>query len=369
MVYINEFKNSEIAKNLLDKIYNNLDKQGFEKRVNIMEVCGTHTRVIYKSGIDKLLPQNINLIAGPGCPICVTDSNYIDEAILLSKNKNIILCTFADMLKVPGSISCIRDEKSEGANIKVIYSPLDCINIAKENKEKEVVFIGVGFETTTPIIALTIKKAYENNIKNLSVLHSLKTMPNAIEKLILDKEVNIDGFICPGHVSTVIGIDDFDKLAIRNKVPMVLSGFECVDIIYSIYRLCEMIETKEYKCENQYKRVARDRGNKLSKNIIDEVFKPSCSNWRGIGMIENTGLQIREKYIKFDARYKFKLGFSNVKRFDVKTGCICGEILRGIKSPKECKLFKNICTPQKPIGPCMVSEEGTCANFYKYKRG
>lgn len=368
-MYINEFKNTEIAKNLLDKIHKNLDKQGLEKRINIMEVCGTHTRAIYKSGIDKLLPKDINLISGPGCPICVTESNYIDDAVILSKNKNVILCTFADMLKVPGSINCLSDEKSEGANIKVVYSPLDCINIAKKNKEKEVVFIGVGFETTTPIIALTIKKAYENNIKNLSVLHSLKTMPNAIKNLILDKEVNIDGFICPGHVSTVIGIDDFDKLARRNKVPMVLSGFEYVDIIYSIYRLCEMIKAKEYKCENQYKRVVRNRGNELSKKIINEVFKPSCSNWRGLGMIENTGLQFREKYMEFDAKYKFKLWFSNFRYGNVKTDCICGEILRGIKNPNECKLFKNICTPQKPIGPCMVSEEGACANFYKYKEG
>ncbi|RDY23139.1 hydrogenase formation protein HypD [Romboutsia maritimum] len=363
MKYVDEFRDVDITKKLINKIYKKFEGRDINKRVNIMEVCGTHTMSIYKNGIDKLLPKNINLLSGPGCPVCVTDTSYVDSAIDLSKNKNIIICTFSDMLRVLGSKSSLSNEKLNGSNIVSIYSPLDCIYIANKNKEKEVIFLGVGFETTIPIIGLTIKKAYESNINNFSLLSSLKTMPNAMKKLILDPKAYIDGFICPGHVGSVIGTDDFDKLARENNMPMVMAGFEHVDIVYAIYSLCEMIENKEYKCKNQYKRAVRDNGNKLAKNVINEVFEITNSNWRGLGNIKDTGLKIKEKYKQFDAIYKFKL---NIEESNHINGCLCGEVLRGVKKPTQCKLFKSKCTPLNPIGPCMVSQEGTCANFYRY---
>lgn len=359
MKYVDEFRDVEVTKKLIAKINNEI-----KTPINIMEVCGTHTNSIYKNGIDKLLPLNINLISGPGCPVCVTDVNYIDSAIELSKNNNIIICTFGDMMRVPGGKSSLSNEKINGANIKVVYSPLDCIDIANKNKDKEVVFLGIGFETTASIIALTIKKAYEKNINNFSVLTSIKTMPKAMEKLVLDEEICIDGFICPGHVGSIVGVKEFEKLAIKYKIPMVMTGFEHVDIVYSIFRLCKLIENKEYKCENLYNRIVKSQGNKIAKDVIKEVFYISDSYWRGLGSIKDTGLVIKEKYKAFDAKAKFKLTLPIV---EIDNGCICGEILKGTKKPEDCKLFKVKCTPLNPIGACMVSSEGTCANFYKHK--
>ena len=359
MKYIEEFRDINTTKKIIEII-----NKEIKSSINIMEVCGTHTRAIYKNRLDKLLPKNINLISGPGCPVCVTDLNYIDSAIELCKNKNVIICTFGDMLRVPGSKSSLNNEKAKGASIKVIYSPLDCLDIANKNKEKEVVFLGIGFETTSPLIGLTIKKAYEYNINNFSVFTSIKTMPNAIEKLVLDKEIYIDGFICPGHVGSIIGINEFDKLAVKYKIPMVMSGFEHGDISASILQLCRLIEMKDYKCENLYKRAVKYEGNKIAKNIIDEVFYTNDSYWRGIGNIKDTGLNIKEKYKNFDAQVKFNL---HLPKTEIDSKCICGKILKGIKNPDDCELFKINCTPQNPMGPCMVSNEGTCANFYKYK--
>lgn len=359
MKYVDEFRDVNVTKKTIDII-----NKEIKSPINIMEVCGTHTMAIYKNGIDKLLPLNINLISGPGCPVCVTDLNYIDLAIKLSKNKDIIICTFGDMIRVPGSTSSLISQRENGANIKVVYSPLDCIDIAKKYRDKEVVFLGIGFETTAPIIGLTIKNAYESNINNFNVLTSIKTMPKAMEKLVLDEEVIINGFICPGHVGSVIGTNVFDKLAIKHKIPMVMSGFEHGDISCSILHLCRMIESKEYRCHNLYNRVVKEYGNSLAKSIIDEVFYISDSNWRGLGNIKNTGLNIKEKYKNFDAQIKFKLDLQPVQ---INNGCMCKEILKGIKKPEDCKMFRVKCTPQNPIGACMVSSEGTCYNFYYHK--
>lgn len=359
MKYIDEFRNVNITKKIIEII-----NKEVKTPINIMEVCGTHTMSIYKNGIDKLLPSNINLISGPGCPVCVTDINYIDSAIKLCKNKNVIICTFGDMIRVPGSKSSLNKEKVNGANIKVVYSPLDCLDIANKNRDKEVVLLGIGFETTAPVIGLTIKHAYESNISNFSVLTSIKTMPNAMENLVLDEDVFIDGFICPGHVGSIIGINEFDKLAFKYKIPMVMSGFEHEDIACSILQLCRLIESKNYRCENLYKRIVKKEGNKIAKNIIEEVFSIDDSYWRGLGKITDTGLKIKEKYKKFDAQIKFNIHLSKV---EIDRSCICSEILKGIKNPDDCKLFKVKCTPQHPVGACMVSREGTCSNFYKYK--
>lgn len=359
MKYVDEFRDVDTTKKIIEII-----NKDIKTDIKIMEVCGTHTMAIYKNGLDKLLPSNISLISGPGCPVCVTDLNYIDSAIELCKNKNIIICTFGDMIRVPGSKSSLSKEKVNGANIRVIYSPLDCLDIANRNRDKEIVFLGIGFETTSPVIGLTIKNAYESNISNFSVLTSIKTMPNAIEKLILDEEIFIDGFICPGHVGSIIGINEFDKLASKYKTPMVMSGFEHGDIACSILQLCRLIEAKDYKCENLYKRIVKHEGNKIAKNIIDEVFYIGDSYWRGMANIKDTGLIIKEKYRRFDAQIKFNL---HLPKVEIESECICGKILKGIKKPEDCKLFKVKCTPQNPIGACMVSSEGTCSNFYKYK--
>ncbi len=358
MKYIDEYKDVDITKNIIDKLH-----KDFKNKVNIMEVCGTHTMSIYKNGIDKLLPDNINLISGPGCPVCVTEQSYIDTAIDLARNNDVIVCSFGDMLRVPGSYSSLNYEKSNGANIKMVYSPLDCLDIAKDNKEKEVVFLGVGFETTIPIIGLAIKNAFDQNINNFSVLTSLKTMPKAMKKLILDEEVNINGFLCPGNVGSIIGNDVFDILAKDHNIPMVISGFEHSDIVYSIYKLCQMIENKEYRCENIYKRIVKEDGNKKAQNLINEIFKVSLGRWRGIGDILDTGLEINEKYKNYDSTYKFNIQKTENKEINK---CLCGEIMKGKKRPTDCELFKTTCTPNTPIGACMVSSEGTCSNFYKY---
>lgn len=356
MIYLDEFRNVETTKSIINKIY-----EKSTKTINIMEVCGTHTRAIYKNGINKLLPSNITLLSGPGCPICVTHQSYINEAIKLSQRKNIIIATFGDMMKVPGSESSLTKEKAKGYDIRVVYSPLDCISLAENNKDKEVIFLGVGFETTSPVIGLCIKDAYHKNIKNFSLLHSLKTMPKAMEKLILDEKTNIHGFICPGHVGSIIGYKDFDKLARNYTTPMAVAGFEYLDIVGSIYKIVEMIENEDYRCENMYSRLVKENGNKRAKDILNEVYDISSGNWRGLGKIEKTGLDLKDKYKDFDAYFKFNIKMSES---EIPNGCLCGEILKGIKKPTDCKLFKNICNPNNPIGACMVSSEGTCASFF-----
>lgn len=356
MHIINEFNDIDLSTKLLKEIERNGTKE-----IRIMEVCGTHTRSIYKYGIDKLLPENIKMISGPGCPVCVTSQSYIDSAIELSKRENIIITTFGDMIKVPGKISSLGEEKAKGSDIRVIYSPLDSLEIAKNNKEKKVVFLGIGFETTAPIIALTLKIAKSEKIENFSIMHSIKTMPNTMKTLVLSEDVNIDGFIVPGHVATIIGENVFKKLSYESKTPMAICGFKSTEILAGILSIIKMVNKNEIKCENLYKGFVKKEGNTKAKEIINEVFLPSDSIWRGIGNIEGTGYKLRDEYNKFDATLKFKI---DVKEENINNGCICGDILRGKKTPKQCKLFGKSCTPNKPIGPCMVSNEGTCGIVY-----
>lgn len=359
MNYIKELKDPKLAKSILQKI------NDCKREINIMEVCGTHTMNIFKSGIRDLIPSNINLICGPGCPVCVTPQNYIDSAMELSKNENVIIATFGDLIKVPGSKSSLQIQKSNGRDIRVVYSPLQSLDIAKENKNKEVVFLGVGFETTAPVIALSVYNAKNEGLSNFSLLHSIKTMPNAMKNLVLDDDVNIDGFLCPGNVSAVIGVRHYEFLANNYKLPMVIAGFENSDILAGIYTLIEMINNNEYEIKNTYNRLVKYEGNKKALSLINEVFEECSSTWRGLGNIENTGLKIKDKYKNYDAYYKFNI---NLNEINNNKECICGQILKGAKKPIDCKLFKNTCNPQNPIGPCMVSEEGTCLAYYKYCR-
>ncbi len=356
---INSFKDPILAKKLL------ATTRKLENRppISLMEVCGSHTMSIYKNGIDKLLPSYINLLSGPGCPVCVTDTSYIDQAILLSKSSEVIIATFGDMIRVPGSSISLSIARAQGADVKVVYSPLDCISLAKLHPDKEIVFLGVGFETTAPSIALLLKEAAACSIRNLSLLLSLKTMPYAMENLIFDECINIDGFICPGHVAAIIGSEPFDILARKYGVPMVIAGFECVDLVGAIHALTKMIDYKNYSCQNLYKRVVKPHGNIKALSLLKEVFEEDDSSWRGLGIIPKTGLSLRSEYNSFNAQLKFNLTLPDIK---VTSHCMCDKVLKGIKKPIECPLYKTNCTPATPIGACMVSSEGTCMNFYKY---
>ncbi|MEG1256755.1 hydrogenase formation protein HypD [Clostridium sp.] len=358
-MYYKESKDSnqiELAMNLLKSIENRGTME-----ISIMEVCGTHTRSIYNHGIDKMLPPNIRILSGPGCPVCVTAQSYIDDAISLSKNENIIIATFGDMIKIPGSKTSLREEKARGRDIRMVYSPLDALKIAMNNPIREVIFLAIGFETTAPIIALTLKEARENNINNFSVLHSLKTMPNTMVALVLDESINIDGFICPGHVATIIGNDVFDNLSRGYKIPMAVCGFKGIDILAGILSIIDMKESKEYGCKNLYKGFVKSGGNGKAQNLLEEVFITSDSVWRGLGTLKNTGYELKDEYRFFDAKVRFSI---KTKAESENKECICGDILKGIKSPKNCKLFGRSCTPSNPIGPCMVSQEGTCGIVY-----
>ena len=309
-----------------------------------------------------MLPHNINLISGPGCPVCVTPISYIDEIIALSRGENFIITTFGDMIRVPGSTSTLEKEKTDGADIRIVYSTLDALKIAQDNSSKEVVFMGVGFETTSPTIASAVLEAQKEKIENFSVLSVAKIIPPAMKALLGGEELNIDGFICPGHVSAIIGSQPYNFITAQHKVPCVICGFEPLDILQSIYMLVKQIEDGRAEVEIQYERAVKPEGNKIALDKINEVFKVIDSDWRGIGNIPLSGLEIKDKYGKFNAR-KFAVETEETKETK---GCRCGEVLRGVITPPECPLFRQVCSPENPQGACMVSTEGTCAAYYKY---
>lgn len=351
--------------NTLDikKVISNINNYEGDK-INIMEICGTHTASIYRNGIEDLLPENINLISGPGCPVCVTPSNYIDLAIELSKDKDNIILTFGDLLKVRGSNESLYDIKSQGRNIKIVYSPLDAIDISIENKNKQIIFLAVGFETTIATYTCLIDQILKNKISNISLFTSLMTIPKTLEHLLNNSKVNIQGLLAPGHVATIIGIEKLEYLSKLYKVPSVVSGFKGEEILLSIDRLIKMIEEEDNRCFNLYKYCVREHGNKKALQSINKYFTEVDALFRGIGIIKGAGLCLRENYSELDTLKKFKLVLNEEKS----SNCLCGEILMGIKKPNECKLFGKICNTSNPLGPCMVSAEGNCANYYRYKR-
>jgi len=327
-----------------------------------MEVCGTHTVAIFRNGIKEMLPPNIKLISGPGCPVCVTPIRNIDEIVALSRDNDFIITTFGDMIRVPGSTANLEKEKANGANIRIVYSTLDALEVARNNSSKKVVFMGVGFETTSPTIAGAILKAEKEKIDNFFVLSVAKIIPPAMQALLESGEVDIDGFICPGHVSAIIGSRPYEFIAYQYGIPSVVGGFEPLDILQAIFMLIKQIEGDRAEIEIQYQRVVKPEGNKIALEKLNRVFKVVDSEWRGIGKIPLSGLEIREEYKQFNAR-KFNVPVEKAKEFP---GCRCGEVLRGIIIPPECPLFRKVCTPEDPKGACMVSSEGTCAAHYKY---
>jgi len=355
--YIDEFRDSALVRELSEKI-----RQLSAKRITLMEVCGGHTMAIQKFGIPSLLPENINLLSGPGCPVCVTDIKFIDRAVALSRLKNTIIVTYGDLIRVPGSSSSLDREKASGADIRIVYSTLDALNIAAGNSNRKVVFLGIGFETTTPSSAIAILEASKKNIDNFFVCSAHKVMPPAMGALI-DEGIKIDGYIGPGHVSTVAGAKMYDSLAEKYKLSVVISGFEPVDILQSVYMLVKQLENESPRIEIQYKRAVTYEGNIKAQQIIDEVFEPRNDWWRGLGMLELSGMGIKKKYESFDAEKQIAV---DVEPPVEPKGCICGDILKGLKKPTDCKLFRKVCTPAYPVGTCMVSNEGTCQAYFNY---
>ena len=357
MKYVDEFRNRYLINKVAKEIRGAVDAN---QTYNFMEVCGTHTMAIFRFGLRDILPKNINLISGPGCPVCVTPNEFIDKAIALARRKDIIITTFGDMLKVPGSRSSLEKERTAGAVIKIVYSSIDALQLAKRDHDKEIVFLGIGFETTAPTVAQSILAAKKERVRNYSVLCGHKTMPEALKALTEEPELKIDGFLLPGHVSAIIGAKPYEFLARRGK-RCVIAGFEPLDILQAILML---IEQRSPKIEIQYTRIINKEGNVLAKKSIKKVFKEATSVWRGIGEIKNSGLKIRKEFSEFDAESKFKL---KIKRSRDNSSCICGDVIKGISMPPECKLFGRACSPEHPVGACMVSTEGACAAYYKYR--
>ena len=334
------------------------------KKIRLMEVCGTHTMAIARSGIKRLLPEEVELISGPGCPVCVTSQSAIDKAVNIAGIKDVITVTFGDMLRVPGTKASLDEARRHGANVRVVYSSLDAIGIAEKNPKKRIVFIGVGFETTTPTVASVVLESKKRGIRNLFLLSNFKVLFPALSAIASSDRIRIDGFICPGHVSVITGTEPYRKFATRFKKPCVITGFDDADIIKGISRLVTLIKNNLLnKVEIEYKRAVRPNGNRKARDIIEKVFTCCDSEWRGLGVIKKSGLKLKKEYKAFDADAEFDIKLPRPK---VHKGCLCGEVLQGIRSPKDCGLFKKSCTPRRPIGPCMVSSEGTCAACYKY---
>lgn len=351
--------------NDLDRLIGDINSNNPSSRLNIMEVCGTHTMAISRHGLRQLLPENINLISGPGCPVCVTSARDIDHIIKIIHKYDVSVYSFGDMFRVPGSDSSLYLEKSKGKDIKICYSPADSLDFARANPDKKVIFIAIGFETTIPLISVIIKRAYEENINNFYIYNAHKLVPQALELLLQDEEVEVDGFLCPGHVSAIIGCKPYRFIAEDYHAACVISGFEPFDILESIAMLAKQVKDNKPEVLNQYTRVVREEGNPAAVKSIYDVFDISDSLWRGIGNIPGSGLMLKEKFLKFDAKANFE-----IEEFISKepAGCQCGNVLKGIKKPFECKLFSKVCRPENPIGPCMVSSEGSCAAYFKYER-
>ena len=356
--HVEEYRNADLSRSLAEKI-----RRISTRNIRLMEVCGTHTVSIFRSGIRSLLPETISLLSGPGCPVCVTAQSEIDAFIALARTEDVIIATFGDLMRVPGTVSSLQKERAEGRDIRIVYSTMDAVDVARKNPDKKVVFLGVGFETTAPTIAAAVVTARRTGLDNFFVYSAHKLVPPALTALMSLSGVNIDGFILPGHVSVIIGLDGYRDFFETHRIPCVVAGFEPTDLLQAIAMLVEQVETGLPALENAYGRAVTDAGNPAARKLLQEVFKTADVAWRGIGVIAGSGLKIRGSYAAFDAERTFALTLPEAKE---PKGCACGEILTGSKIPPECVLYKKICTPIDPVGPCMVSSEGTCAAYYRY---
>jgi hydrogenase expression/formation protein HypD len=358
--HIDEYRDKALVKNLVRSI-----KATLTRKWTLMEICGGQTHSIMRYGLLDLLPDEINLLHGPGCPVCVTPVELIDMAVELGKRPDIILVSFGDMLRVPGSHEDLLSVKALGGEVRMVYSPLDTLDIAERNPGKEVVFFGVGFETTAPAVALAIKQARLRALDNFSILVSHVLVPPAIEALLQDQQNQIDGFLAAGHVCTIMGTREYLPLASKYKIPIVVTGFEPVDILLGIHTCINMLEQKRSGVENAYVRSVKPEGNLAAQALLKEVFVRVDRKWRGIGTIPGSGLGLSETYLRYDAALKFKL--QSVETEDAEL-CMAGEILRGRKKPSDCPAFGVLCKPESPLGAPMVSSEGACSAYYRYNR-
>ncbi|MFN3840798.1 MAG: hydrogenase formation protein HypD [Cyclobacteriaceae bacterium] len=360
MRYLSEYRDATLVQELLCDI-----KSVVTKPWTLMEVCGGQTHSLVKNGILKMLPEQITMVHGPGCPVCVTPIRIIDEAIALSQRPNVIMCSFGDMLRVPGTTMSLLEAKAKGADVRMVYSPLEAVKIAQENPHMEVVFFAVGFETTAPANALSVVQAAKQNVKNYSILASHVLVPPAMEAILSDPGTTVNAFLAAGHVCTIMGYNEYDPIAEKYKVPIVVTGFEPIDLLQGIYMAVKQLENGVAKVENQYIRYVQREGNTRAQQTIDEVFAVSDREWRGIGTIPRSGWEVNEAYKQFDARRKFNLVEASSED---NTTCIAGEIMKGKKKPFDCPHFGKGCTPERPLGSPMVSSEGACAAYYHFSQ-
>lgn len=352
------FKDPKLARGLIETIH-----RLAPEHATLMEVCGTHTVAIARNGIRDLMPEGLRLASGPGCPVCVTCNRDIDTVIALARIPNVTITTFGDMTRVPGSTSSLLAEQAAGRSVEIVYSPLDALAFAKAHPEREVVFVGVGFETTTPLVAMAIKRAKAMGLSNFTVFAAHKNMPGALELLVGDPTLELDALILPGHVSTVIGAEPYRFLAEKYGIPGVITGFEPVDVLQGIAMLVRQLHEGRAEVEIAYARGVMPEGNPVALAAIDEVFETCTATWRGLGDIPGSGYRIRDEFADFDAVRRFE---PDVEPTRDPKGCRCGDVLRARIAPNECPLFRTVCTPENPVGPCMVSSEGSCAAYYRY---
>lgn len=352
------FKDPKLARGLIETIH-----RLAPEHATLMEVCGTHTVAIARNGIRDLMPEGLRLASGPGCPVCVTCNRDIDTVIALARIPNVTITTFGDMTRVPGSTSSLLAEQAAGRSVEIVYSPLDALAFARAHPEREVVFVGVGFETTTPLVAMAIKRAKAMGLSNFTVFAAHKNMPGALELLVGDPTLELDALILPGHVSTIIGAEPYRFLAEKYGIPGVITGFEPVDVLQGIAMLVRQLHEGRAEIEIAYARGVMPEGNPVALAAIDEVFETCTATWRGLGDIPGSGYRIRDEFANFDAVRRFE---PDVEPTRDPKGCRCGDVLRARIAPNECPLFRTVCTPENPVGPCMVSSEGSCAAYYRY---
>ncbi|MFZ7125790.1 MAG: hydrogenase formation protein HypD [Desulfobacterales bacterium] len=358
--HADEYRDPALARAIAEQI-----SRRSRRPLRLMEVCGTHTVAIFRHGIRNLLPPSLSLISGPGCPVCVTAQREIDAFIAYARKEDTIVATFGDLLRVPGTESSLQKERAAGKDIRVVYSTFDALRVARENPDRQVVFLGVGFETTAPTVAAAIHAARAEGIRNFTVLSAHKTVPAALEALTASEDVAVDGFLLPGHVSVIIGLQGYAGFFERRGIPSVVAGFEPVDLLQAIDQLVAQAESGKARLANAYPRAVSESGNPKAVQLIERVFEPVDAVWRGIGVIPESGLAIREEFADHDAARRFPV---SVPAAGDPAGCACGDILKGTRIPPECRLFRQVCTPMNPVGPCMVSSEGTCAAYYRYHR-
>ncbi len=359
MKYLDEYRDADGVRKIADAIARITTRPW-----NIMEVCGGQTHAIVKFGIDELLPEHINLLHGPGCPVCVTPTGIIDQALEIAARPGVIFCSFGDMIRVPGTKGDLFSVKARGGDVRMVYSPLDALKLARQHPDKEVVFFAVGFETTAPANAMAVYQAAREGITNFSLLVSHVLVPPAMEALLASADCRVQGFLAAGHVCAIAGVHPYQPLAKKYRVPIVVTGFEPIDVLRGVHLCIKQLEEGRTDCENAYKRAVRPEGNPNAMAIVDEVFAVIDRKWRGMGNIPQSGLGLAEKYAAYDAEKKFGLAEDTVEE---STECISGLILQGLKKPRDCPAFGTRCTPEKPLGATMVSNEGACAAYYRYR--